>query len=232
MSPNTQLLPLHSAKQVREDGRQFYVDSHGAKLPSVTTILSATRPQAQREALANWRKRVGPGEANRIAGAASRRGTGTHKQIQRFLQGKDAPCPESVKPYWESLKPVLQDIHAIKLVEGSVFHYGLRYAGKVDCVASYQGIPCVCEWKTADRPKEAIEYLHDYPLQLVAYLEAVNHYYQEYKIDLKHALIVVAIPEMPAEMFWFEPEAVKLYWQAWEQRLASFWQLRHCYRQQ
>jgi genome maintenance exonuclease 1 len=226
MLPNAQLLPLHSAKQVRQDGKQFYIDPHGARLPSVTTILDATKPQAQREMLVNWRKRVGTVEANRIAGAASRRGTGTHKQIQCYLQGKDALCPEPVKPYWESLKPVLQDIQDVKLIEGSVFHYDLSYAGKVDCVASYRGIPCVCEWKTADRPKGTVEYLHDYPLQLMAYLEAVNHYYQEYKIDLKHALLVVAVPEMPAEVFWFEPEAIKTHWQAWEQRLTNFWQLR------
>ncbi len=227
MLPNTQLLPLHSAKQVRQSGKQFYVDLHGTRLPSVTTILNVTKPQGQREALMNWRHRVGTVEANRIAGAASRRGTGTHKQIQRYLQGKDTPCPEPVEPYWESLKSVLQNIQDVKLIEGSVFHYDLSYAGKVDCVASYRGIPCICEWKTADRPKGAVEYLHDSPLQLVAYLEAVNHYYQEYKIDLKHALLVVAIPEMPAEIFWFEPEAIKTHWQEWEQRLADFQQFRN-----
>lgn len=226
MFPNTQLLPLPSAKQVRQHGRQFYVDHHGTKLPSVTTILNATKPQIQREMLAKWRQQVGTVEANRIAGAASRRGTGTHKQIQRYLQGEDIPCPEPVEPYWESLKPVLQDIQDVKLIEGSVFHYNLSYAGKVDCVASYRGVPCVCEWKTADRPKGAVEYLHDYPLQLMAYLEAVNHYYQEYKLGLKHALLVIAIPEMPAEVFWFEPEAIKIHWREWEQRLSRFWQSR------
>lgn len=226
MVSNTQLLPIYPAKQVREDGRQFYVDAGGAKLPSVTTILNATRPQARREALANWRSRVGTVEANQITGAASRRGTGTHKQIERYLQGKQLSCSELIRPYWESLEPVLQDIQAVRLIEGSVFHYDLSYAGKVDCVATYQGVPCLCEWKTADRPKGTVERLYDYPLQLTAYLEAVNHYYQEYEINLKHALLVVAIPGMPAEVFWFEPAAIEIHWQAWEQRLAQFWRRR------
>ena len=232
MLSNTQLLPFHHAKQVREYGKQFYVDSHGTRLPSVTTILNATKPQAERQALANWRERVGVDEAKRIAGAASRRGTGAHKQIQRYLQGNEVVCSESVRPYWKSLEPVLQDIQDVRLVEGSVFHYDLSYAGKVDCVASYQGVPCLCEWKTADRPKGTVEHLYDYPLQLTAYLEAVNHYYRQYKVDLEYALLVVAIPEMPAEVFWFEPEAIKTHWQAWEQRLINFWRRKgSIYRQ-
>jgi genome maintenance exonuclease 1 len=103
MHSDTQLLPRHSTKQVRENVKQYYVDSQGAKLPSVTTILNATKPQQDRERLLNWRQRVGVAEANQISGAASRRGTGTHKQIQRYLEGKDSPCPEAILPYWQSL---------------------------------------------------------------------------------------------------------------------------------
>ncbi len=226
MHTDTQLLPRHNAKQVRENGKQYYVDSQGAKLPSVTTILNATKPQEDRERLLNWRQRVGVAEANQISGAASRRGTGTHKQIQRYLEGKDTPCPESILPYWQSIEPLLQDISNVRLVEGTVFNYELGYAGIVDCVATFRGIPCVCEWKTADRPKGSVERLYDYPIQIAAYSSAVNHSYQAYDIKLEHALIVVAIPEMPAEVFWFEPEVMQTYSQQWEERVADFWRFR------
>ncbi len=222
---NTQFLPRPSAKQVRDNGKQYYVDSQGTKLPSVSTILNATKPQEDRDRLLNWRQRVGVAEANRISGTASRRGTGTHKQIQRYLEGKDSPCPEAILPYWQSIEPVLQDLDTIRLIESTVFNYELGYAGIVDCVASFRGIPCVCEWKTADKPKGLVERLYDYPLQIAAYSSAVNHYYQAYDIQLKHALIVVAIPDMPAEVFWFEPEAMETYWWQWEERVAAFWQL-------
>lgn len=223
LTPSTQLLPRRHGKRVREDGRQYYIDAQGARLPSVTTILNATKPQAHREALFNWRQRVGAPEANRIATAASRRGTGTHKQIQRYLEGKEFAGSDTILPYWQSLEPVLQDVHDVRLVEGSVFHYELGYAGKVDCVASYQGTPCICEWKTADKPKGSVGRLYDYPLQLVAYCGAVNHDYQADGIKLEHTLLVVAIPGMNAEVFWFEPEVLQAYWQEWEQRVAAFW---------
>jgi genome maintenance exonuclease 1 len=222
---DTQLLPRPSAKRVRENGKQYYADSQGTKLPSVSTILNATKPQEDRERLFNWRERVGVAEANRISGTASRRGTGTHKQIQRYLEGKDSPCPEAILPYWRSIEPILQDLDTIRLIESTVFHYDLGYAGIVDCVASFRGIPCICEWKTADKPKGSIERLYDYPLQVAAYFSAVNYYYQSYDIQLKHSLIVVAIPDMPAEVFWFEPEVMQTYLQRWEERVTAFWQL-------
>lgn len=221
--PTLQLLPCLHAKQIRQNGNQYYIDAKGDRLPSVTTILNATKPQEDRDRLANWRQRVGVTEANKISGNASRRGTQTHKQIQRYLLGEDAPCPDASRLYWESIEPVLQEINTVKLIEGPVFHYELSYAGRVDCVASYKGIPCVCEWKTADKPKGSIERLYEYPLQLTAYLGAVNQYYKDYGVKLDHALLVVAIPEMPAEVFWFEPAAMKGYWQQWEQRVTQYW---------
>lgn len=225
MPSDTLLLPRNCAKQMRDKGKQYYVDANGSKLPSVTTILNATKPQEDRDRLFNWRQRVGVEEANRISGTASRRGTGTHKQIQRYLEGKDSPCPDAILPYWESIEPVLQDVSHVRLVEGTVFNYDLGYAGIVDCVATFRGIPCLCEWKTADKPKGSVERLYDYPLQIAAYSSAVNYYYQAYNVKLEHSLIVVAVPDMPAEVFWFEPEAMQTYWQQWEERVAAFWKL-------
>ncbi len=87
MPPDIQLLPRLHAKSLREHGSQYYVDAKGDRLPSVTTILNATKPQEDRDRLFNWRQRVGTDEANRISGTASRRGTQTHKQIQRTYKG-------------------------------------------------------------------------------------------------------------------------------------------------
>ncbi len=225
MPSDSLLLPRNCAKQMRDNGKQYYVDRNGSKVPSVTTILNATKPQEDKERLFNWRQRVGVEEANRISGTASRRGTGTHKQIQRYLEGKDSPCPDTILPYWESIEPVLQDVSNVRLVEGTVFNYDLGYAGIVDCVANFRNIPCLCEWKTADKPKGSVDRLYDYPLQIAAYSSAVNYYYQAYNVKLEHALIVVAIPDTPAEVFWFEPEAMQTYWQQWEERVAAFWKL-------
>jgi hypothetical protein len=219
-------LPRHSAKSQRQQGGQYYLDAAGQPLPSVSTILNATRSPDQWDALMQWRQRVGEAEANRISSTASRRGTGTHKQAQRYLQGEVVRCSESVQPYWDSLKSVLVSVDQVRLVEGPVFHYELGYAGKVDCVASYDGIPCLCEWKTADRPKQTLDRLQDYPLQLAAYWGAVNYSYAAQGLDLQHALLAIAVPDQPAEVFWFDQMAMADYWRQWEQRVTLFWRRR------
>lgn len=231
MLSDIDLLPRLQIKSVRQNGKQYYVDNSDAcgglrhrALPSVTTILNATKPQEARDRLMNWRSRLGTEEANRVSTTASRRGTQTHKYIKSYLLGEDITCPDASRPYWDSIQPVLQNIDAVRLVESPVCHYDLNYAGVVDCVASFNGVPCVCEWKTADKPKGTIERLYDYPLQLAAYLGAVNHSYREYGIDLERVLLVVAIPEMAAEVFWLETTAINTYWQQWETRVAAYWQ--------
>ncbi|NET31336.1 MAG: exonuclease [Cyanothece sp. SIO1E1] len=217
-----QLLPIADAKQTRQRGGNYFTDAQGVRLASVTTILNATKSQADREALARWRSRVGFAQANRISRAASIRGSQTHKQIKHHLLEQAIPCPEAVQPYWHSVEPVLQEINDVKLIESPVLHYQLGYAGKVDCVASYRGVPCVCDWKTADQPKQSVERLYDGPVQLAAYCGAFNHYYEHHGIKLRHALLVVAIAHQPAEIFWFEPETVMTYWQQWLERVMTF----------
>lgn len=204
----------------------YFTDAQGICLPSVTTILNATRPPEARAALARWRDRLGHEAATRVATTASRRGSGTHRQIYRHLKGEQIACPDSIRPYWNSMQPVLSEITDVKLLEDTVFHYGLGYAGKVDCVASFRGVPCVCDWKTADAPKGSVERLHDAPLQIAAYCGAVNYVLADQAFELQQGLVAIAIPNHPAEVFWFEPEEMLAYWQQWEQRLAEYYRRR------
>ncbi|NJP18173.1 MAG: exonuclease [Hydrococcus sp. CRU_1_1] len=226
MAIKVNLLPRQQLKLLRQNGKQYYVDARGVRLPSVSTILSATKSQADKDRLLNWRKRLGTEEANRVSTTASRRGTKTHKYIQRYLQGEEFVCCDASLPYWESIKPVLENISIVRSVESPIAHYELGYAGIVDCVASYQGVPCVCEWKTADKPKGGIERLFDFPLQLMAYLGAVNYSYQKLGVAINCALLVVAIPNLPAEVFWFEQTEVNFYWQKWKERINDYYKTR------
>jgi len=222
MPPSRQLLPTVTAKRSRAQGCQYFVDDEGNRLPSVTSVLNATKPWEDRQALARWRQRVGPAAAQQISGKASRRGTLTHKQVKQYLLGEEQPCPDAALPYWESLQSVLRDIDQVRLVESTVFHYDLGYAGQVDCVANYQDVACILDWKTSDRPKQSMAQLRDHPLQLAAYCGAVNHTYAAEGIHLRSAMLAVALPDQPAEVFWFSPDILREYWQQWQARLEQF----------
>ena len=75
-----------STRALVQGKRHYSLD--GSNLPSVTTILSATKSEEDKAALAAWRERVGKVEADRIKKEASSRGSSIHKFIEDFLHGK------------------------------------------------------------------------------------------------------------------------------------------------
>ena len=60
------------------DGKRHYCLPDGTKGPSVTTILDRTKPEEKRQALANWKRRVGEAQAQQITTEAAGRGTRMH----------------------------------------------------------------------------------------------------------------------------------------------------------
>jgi genome maintenance exonuclease 1 len=216
---NTQPLPHYYAKSAWENGIGYLVDSRGIRLPGITSILKATKSPQEKAQLSNWRQRVGTSQANWISRTSRDRGTLLHQLIKSYFLAESFSCPDSIKPYWENLFPILQDIHDVRLIEGYLFHYYEGYAGRVDCVASYHGIPCVIEFKSADRIKR----LYDEPLQLAAYCGALNRQYGvKYGVSLNHVLLIATTPD-EVSLTWFDPNEVMDYWHKWQQRVAQFW---------
>jgi len=211
-------------KRTSANGRFDYQDENGILLPAVTTILKATQAVESVAALSNWRKKVGNTEANRIAVTSRRRGELLHQWVKDYLQGLSPTASSLIQPYCSSVQPVLEKLSDVQLVETVVPNYVEGYAGKVDLVARYQGVPCTIEWTTAEEPKLRVEKLYDKPLQLVAYAGAINRCYGETLFGNKivNALIVVALPDEDAEIFVWEREQLLEYWQKWLKRLKFF----------
>ncbi len=68
------------------NGKRHY-DVGEEKLPSVTTILSATQSEEKRKSLADWRARMGPEFADRVKDLAAMRGTAMHRYLEAFIDG-------------------------------------------------------------------------------------------------------------------------------------------------
>ena len=60
------------------DGKRHY-NITGQKLPSVTTILSATQSDEKKQSLANWRAKMGADLADKVRDVAAMRGTAMHR---------------------------------------------------------------------------------------------------------------------------------------------------------
>lgn len=211
-------LPHYYAKLTWQNNIRYLVDSRGNRLPGITSILETTKPKTEKQRLINWQKKVGKTQANQTFQTARTRGIIIHKQIQNYLQNQPISCSPTIEIYWNKLLPFLKNIHEIQLVEGHVFHYYEGYSGRVDCVASFYNIPCVIEFKSANRIKP----LADEPLQLAAYCGAIN---RQYGLRLNNALLIVTTPQ-EAITTWFQHDEVMKYWHQWQQRVADFWQLQ------
>ena len=66
------------------DGLRTY-DVGNEKLPSVTTILSATKSQESKDSIARWIASKGEKEATRIKEQAAARGTDMHTHLEHHI---------------------------------------------------------------------------------------------------------------------------------------------------
>jgi len=171
-----------------------------------------------------WRQRIGQEAAQAISNKASSAGTRLHKQIAAFLRGDVIDIPADVGGYWESMQPVLNDVDEALLVEGAVWHEA-GYVGFPDAVMVYQNRLCVCDWKTALKPKKR-EWIGDYCLQVAAYARAIEQVYAQTGIEVEGALIAIALDQTPAQTIWLERDDIATHWQQFQQRLEEYYLLR------
>ena len=155
-----------------ENGMRKYLFGD-EKLPSVTSILQATKSEEDKAALENWKQRVGYKEANKIKTEASSRGTSMHSFIEDFLRGRiNESFFESNEQYKNMAKEIIDKGIKGKLEEiygmETTLHYPGKYAGTADLIGIYEGKECCVDFKQANRLKK-VEYIRDYFLQLGAY---------------------------------------------------------------
>lgn len=160
-------IPAVKTKNVNK--KRFYVTPDGI-YPSITTVLSVR----SKEGLAEWRKRVGEDVANYISRTAANRGTKVHQMCEDFLNNVEIePTKREFLPYclFSQLKPVIEtSINNIYAQECGLWSDKYKVAGRVDCIAEYNGIPSIIDFKTS-RSQRNDEYNESYYIQASAYAE-------------------------------------------------------------
>ena len=158
--------PLQDLKSTTfPDGKRYYTLPDGTRLPSVTTVLGAQKKQAIME----WRKRVGEEKANAISRKASGRGTNVHTLCERYLNNESlGDIMPDAKEMFISLKPTLNRINNIHYQEQALWSTQLGMAGRTDCIAEFDGELSSIDFKTSARIKTR-ENILDYFWQTAAY---------------------------------------------------------------
>ena len=201
------------------------------RTPSVSTILNRTATPESQFFLKRWIK--GKTEELGAKGFAAYqqmtldKGSTLHSCIQGYLSGVPEThlnfIPE-IEGHWKSIEHLWKDISEVQSMESPVKHPNLEYHGVFDCVASYKGIQCAIDWKTSANPKPSLRDTYDNPLQLAAYVGAMN-FDENYRLQVDNAMLVVAYEDgSPAHVHFLSRKLCEDYWQLWKKRLHQYWQ--------
>jgi genome maintenance exonuclease 1 len=181
---------LEELESIDKDGKRFYPTPSGNEYPSITTVTSFKKAAFFKE----WRRKVGEEVADRKTARATGRGTAFHSIVESYLKNesleehKNKPLPFTL---FQLAKPILNRINNIHVLEGALYSDYLRVAGRVDCIAEFDGELAVIDFKTSDKEKKE-EWIENYFVQATAY--AVM-FYELTGIQPTKIVIIIATEE-------------------------------------
>jgi len=179
-----------------QNGIRLYHLPNGEWVPSITSVTSFYN----RQIFVKWRERIGLEEANRITKRATARGTDFHQVCQDYLENKELNWDDYqplTKFMFYHLKPELDKINNIHAIERTLYsqYYGL--AGRVDCIAEYEGELAVIDFKTSDKIKPE-EWIENYFVQEMFYAAA---YYELTEKPIKKLITLMVTPGGEVKVF-------------------------------
>jgi len=185
------LLPKTKGKRI--DGFRFY-NIDGKNYPSITTVLGIRKT----EQLKGWREKIGENVANWEMGRAARRGKSFHTLVEQYIKG-ETPSIRDVLPLglFKLLKPYIDQIDNIHLLEAIMYSKKLTVAGQVDCVAEYNGKLSVIDFKTANKERQE-DWIDNYFLQTTAY---AYMYEETFGTPIEQIVILIASEDGTTQAF-------------------------------
>ena len=172
------------------DGKRLYTTPEGNRYPSITTVISNN--SKKQAGLARWRARVGKEKAANISARSAGRGTKYHSIVEDHLNNhlnlkeyNKFPLPVLM---FQHSRDTLERINNIYLQEAALYSNHLEVAGRVDCIAEFDGKLSIIDFKTAAEPKKE-SYLYDYFVQETAYACCLQ---ELYGLTVKQLVTIVA----------------------------------------
>jgi genome maintenance exonuclease 1 len=201
--------------------KRVYQTPDGETLPSVTTILSATKDMTH---LNEWKNRIGHAKAQQITTEAAGVGTAMHGNLERFVCGvQRQPGNNPVHVQANKMADViiengLSKVNEIWAMEQSLYFPGL-FSGTTDLVGVHEGEPAVMDYKQTNKPKKA-EWVEDYYLQLMAYILAHN---EVYGTDIRKGVIFMCSRDFQYQQFTLEPADFNKWQDAWLNKVEEYY---------
>lgn len=199
---------LPELKTIESDGKRTYVTPEGNNYPSVTTVTGWKK----RAFFAEWRRK-NPEESKYV----SKRGNEFHSMIESHLKNETVEKNSDAKTQklFELLVPELDRIDNILCQETPLWSDVMKLAGRVDCIAEFDGKLSIIDFKTSKRTKDEYE-IEDYFLQATCYALMFE---ERTGIEVENIVILMACDDGSTLIFEQKPkkyikklmETIKIY---------------------
>jgi ATP-dependent exoDNAse (exonuclease V) beta subunit len=179
-----------------EDGYRVYETPDGNSYQSVTTLLSAV----SRKDINEWRNAVGIEAADKLSKYSATRGSNFHAYIEKYLKNEEFVLDKKrvVDVYlFKSFRSTLARINRIHLLEAPLYSHTLRLAGTVDCVAQFDRIDSVIDFKSSRKRKDRSE-IDSYFLQTAIYSYMIE---ELYRVRLKQLVVLIGVEFEKPQVF-------------------------------
>ncbi len=224
------LIQRHNYQPISREtiaGKRHYCLPDGSRVASVTTILDATKSEESKQALNNWRQRVGPQKAQEITTEAAGRGTRMHKWLEDYVKtdliGEPGSNPYSQQSHKMAKTIIAEGLaHADEIwgMEVPLYYTGL-YAGTSDCIGRWKQKPAIMDFKQTNKLKKR-EWIGDYFIQLVAYALAHNNMHDT---DIKTGVILMCSADNVYQEFVIEGAEFDMWEQQWLDRVERYYRI-------
>ena len=203
-----------------EDGSRTY-NVGNKKIPSVTTILSATQSDEKKAGLDAWRERVGYQEAARITSQAALRGTEMHYVLENYIDGRGyINLSEDGAKARLMAHEIVNNLDLLKQVWGNEVSLAFedKWAGATDVVGLYDDKPTIIDFKQSNKPKRE-EFVEDYYYQIAAYSLAHKEQYG----PIEQGLICICTKDILYQEFKMNKPKLKEYEDKWLERVDLYY---------
>jgi len=153
-------------KSQSQNGFRYY-SIDGKSYPSVTSVLSIL----SKDGIRAWRDSIGHDVADFETRRAATRGIHFHKICENYLYNKNiSEYKKKILSYglFNLAKSEINRIDNIHGMEKTLYSHSLKLAGRTDCIAEFDNVLSIIDFKSANR-KKSPEILENYILQETAY---------------------------------------------------------------
>lgn len=190
--------PLLKERKIK--GKRHYISPSGKALPSVTTVLG----MLSEVGIDAWKRSIGEAEADKISKRSMMNGTELHTIIENYLDNKPPTSKNetSLKLFEQVRETLNENVQNIRAQEVQLFSDKIGLAGRVDCIAEYNGKLSVIDFKSA-RKKKQKSWIKGYFLQATAYAEMFKELTNQ---EIEQIVILISAEDGTVNAFVEEPK--------------------------